>query len=148
MNTILYIRFAFAVVLILSGITGIAISQTQPYNNSDANVTHDEWTDGHEDVTIQNVSHYFSRIGTFIIGDDPNDPGAGPLFTGLLVAGFGILVMGTSQAGLVASGTMAVIVVAALSAPAGTGFLPPWLYGVIVLVIAFVAGVIYVRMVR
>jgi len=141
-----YIRFVFAVVLILSGITGIAISQTQPYNNSDANVTHDEWTDGHEEVTIQNVSHYISRVGTFIIGSDPNDPGAGPLFTGLLVAGFGILVMGTSQAGLVASGTMAVIVVAVLSA--GTGLLPPWLYGVIVLMIAFVGGVIYVRAVR
>lgn len=123
-----------------------AAQAEQPYNTSDGNVSHGNWTDGHEDVTVENVSHYVSRVGTFVVGEDPDDPGAGPIVTGLIVGLVAVSAMGTSRSGLVASGTMAVVVAGVLSTQAM--MLPKWLYGAILLLISLVAGILYVRSLR
>jgi hypothetical protein len=59
-----------------------------------------------------------------------------------------VVLLGTSRSGLIASGTMSVLVAAGLAAPSGAGLLPRWLYGVVVMLVALVAGVLYVRTVR
>jgi hypothetical protein len=143
-------RAVLALVVCLASLSmlGAAVAQEQPYNNSSGNTSIDNWTEGHETVDLENVTHYVSRVGTFVIGDAPGDAGAGPVFVGILVGALAVSAMGTSRAGLVASGTMAVIVVAGLSAPLGAGLLPSWLYGTVVLIVALVAGVLYIRMVR
>jgi len=82
------------------------------------------------------------------VGEDPTDPGVGPIFVGLMVGTMGLTVLGQSRAGLVSSSTMAVVTIAALSAPQGAGLLPRWLYGTVVMLIALIAGIIYVRMMQ
>jgi len=127
---------------------GVAVAQEQPYGDKNNTTGREHWTDGHDEVTLENVTHYVSRVGTFVVGNDPTDPGIGPIFVGLIVGAMSIQLIGQSRPGLVASGTMAVLTVAALSAPAGTALLPRWLYGTAVLLMALIAGVIYIRMMR
>jgi hypothetical protein len=133
--------------LAMTGV-GVADAQEQPYGNETANASDDGWTEGHRDVTLANVTHYVSRVGTFFVGEDPSDAGVGPIFTGLVVGVFSVVLLGTSRSGLIASGTMSVLVAAGLAAPSGAGLLPRWLYGVVVMLVALVAGVLYVRTVR
>ena len=143
------------IVLVLILASGIAVGQsgesdnrTVPYEEWDDNVTHQNWTDDREDPTLSNATHYLTRVGTFVIGDDPNDPGVGPIFTGVLVGAFFMSVLGTSRSGVVASGTMGIMVIAALSTSTGAGLLPRWVYGVAILLIGMAAGIIYTRMIR
>lgn len=141
------VRWLLVVLLLLAGVGGVA-AQEQPYGDANNTTGRENWTDGHQDVTLVNVTHYISRVGTFVVGNDPSDPGVGPIFVGLIVGAMALQLIGQSRSGLVASGTMAVVTIAALSAPAGAGLLPRWLYGSVVMLIALVAGVIYVRMMR
>jgi hypothetical protein len=126
----------------------IAVAQEQPYGNESNETGRENWTDNRTEVDLENTSHYIARVGTFVVGEDPTDPGVGPIFVGLLVGLMGLTVLGQSRAGLIASVTMGVVTVGALSAPQGAGFLPRWLYGTVVLLVALVAGIIYVRMMR
>jgi hypothetical protein len=144
------VRALLALVVCLASLSmlGAAVAQEKPYQNESNDTSLQNWTDGHRDVDLENVTHYVSRVGTFIIGDDPNDGGVGPIFAGILVGALAVAAMGTSRAGLVASGTMAVVVTAGLAGPLGAGLLPGWLYGVMVMLIALIAGVVYIRMMR
>jgi hypothetical protein len=123
-----------------------AAAQAEPYGNETATANDDDWTDDRSTVDLVNVSHYVSRVGTFVVGSDPGDPGAGPLLTGLLALGLSLATLGTSRAGVVASGAAGIVVVAALAD--GAGLLPGWLYGVAVLTVALLGAGIYTRLLR
>jgi len=138
----------FVAAVLLAACAGAVAGAEQPYGNESNETGYDQWTEGSEDVTLTNVTHYVSRVGTLVVGDDPTDPGVGPIFVGLIIGAMSIQLMGQSRTGLIASGTMAVFTIAALSAPLGAGFLPRWLYGSVVMLIALIAGVVYVRMMR
>jgi hypothetical protein len=125
---------------------GVADAQTVPYGNESADEGRDGWTDGREEWDARNVAHYVSRVTGFFVGDVPGDPGAGPLLVGLMASGVVVSQMGTSRAGYVAGGTMGVLTAAALSGAAA--LLPYWAYGVVMMIVAFVCGVVYIRMVR
>jgi hypothetical protein len=141
-------RAALIALLLLSLAAGAAAAQEEPYANETNDTGLDNWTQNRTQVDVVNVSHYISRVGTFVVGRHPGDPGIGPMFVGMMVAVMGVTVLGQSKAGLVAGGTMGVFTVAALSAPLGAGLLPRWLYGVVVMLIAFVVGVVYIRVMR
>ncbi|WP_136602219.1 hypothetical protein [Salinigranum halophilum] len=132
--------------LALGGAAGVS-AQEVPYNNS-TSTPDGNWTDDHGDVTLTNVSHYVSRVSSFVVGNDPADAGVGAIFMGVVVGAISVSALGTSRAGLVASGTMTVLVTATLAAPLGAGFMPSWLFGVVVALIGLVAGVIFIRMLR
>jgi len=135
-----------AAALVLLAPAAAAGNRTVLYNNSTGTLTYGNWTDGHANVTIENLSNYVSRIGPFVIGENPSDSGAGPIITGLMVGMFALAVLGRSRSGFIASGTMAVVVFAALSLQAA--LLPRWVYGTAIMLMAFIAGVIYIRVVR
>lgn len=141
-------KLLFVAAVLLAAAVGAVAGAEQPYGNQSNDTVEENWTEGHEEPTLTNMTHYVSRIGTFVVGDDPTDPGIGPIFVGLIVGAMSIQLMGQSRTGLIASGTMAVFAIAALSAPLGAGFLPRWLYGSVVMLIALIAGVVYVRMMR
>jgi len=138
----------FVAAILLAACAGAAAGAEVPYGGESNETGEENWTEGHEEVTLSNMTHYISRIGTFVVGDDPTDPGVGPIFVGLIIGAMSIQLMGQSRTGLIASGTMAVFAIAALSAPLGAGFLPRWLYGSVVMLIALIAGVVYIRMMR
>lgn len=143
-------REVVLMVLVVSAVllVPVAAAQDVPYGGENNTTGNENWTDGHTKADLENVSHYVALVGTFVVGEDPSDPGVGPIFIGLLVGLMGITMLGQSRAGLTASTTMAVVAFGALSAPQGAGFLPRWLYGTVALLIAMIAGVIYVRMMR
>jgi hypothetical protein len=145
-------RRAVAVLLALSCLglllAPAAAQQEEPYAGESNDTGRANWTDGHENVTMRNTTHYLARVGVFVVGDSPSDPGAGPLFVGLVVAGMAVTVLGQSRAGLVASGSMGVVTVAALSAVGGAELLPRWLYGTVVMALGLVLAAVYIRVMR
>lgn len=136
-----------ASLLFVSMTLGASAQQAGPlYNNSTAAPDSGNWTEGHGDVTLENVSYYVAAAGSFLIGDHPDDGGAAPLFAGMIVGGVVVSYLGTSGAGLVAGASMGMVSIAALSQTAG--LLPKWMYGVAVLFVAFVGAIIYIRGLR
>jgi len=141
--TYLGILIAVIAILLLVG-TQEAQSQVTPiYNNSTPDVDNETWFQG-EDVTINSFGVMLTRIGTFVIGD--TDSGAGPFFTGLLVAGLLVGIVGPSRVGIVAGGMLGTVTAAALAGPTAVG--PTWVYGVVVMLVGFLTAVVYLRMVR
>lgn len=144
-------RLIFAIITVflslgLLGATEVAwASQPTPiYNNTTPDVDNESWLSGNENLTINSFGVMLTRIGTFVIGD--TDSGAGPFFTGLLVAGLLAGIVGPSRVGLVAGGMLGVVTAAALSGPIAIG--PTWVYGVVVMLVGFLTAIVYLRMMR
>lgn len=142
-------RSTIAAALLLvfaASFVGAAAEETprKPYGDHDGNVSYVDWTEDREEVTVENVTHYVSRVGAFVIGDDPEDPTTGAIFTGLLVTFFSLGVVGTSRAGLTASCTMGIAVAALLSD--GIGLFPRWVYGVLVMLLGLIVAVVALRL--
>lgn len=135
-----------AAALVAAGVGLAEADAEHPYNGSDGNVSQDDWADNRTEVDPRNVSHYVSRVQTFMVGDADGDPGAGPLLTGLLVGAMSLAMLGSSRAGLAASGTVGVLATASLSQSAG--LLPSWAFGVAMMAIGLLGGIVFIRMVR
>jgi hypothetical protein len=131
-------KLVIASLVLLPAVMGLGAADPElPYNDSTPQGTeYDNWTENRTEPDLVNVSHYVSRLGPAVVGGVPGDAGSGGLALGLAVSAFGLLYLGQSRAGVVASGTLAVLTVAALSAPGGAGLLPRWLYGVAVMLVA------------
>lgn len=136
---------AFVVLLGLLATPAVAQQVTPIYNGS-GTPDNDSWLDNRTDPTADNVTNFLTRVGTFVIGDVDGDAAAGPLFTGLLVGLLVIGLAGTTRTGLVGGGMIGVITTAVLSESAGV--LPEWAYGVTVMIIGLVVGIVYIRMMR
>jgi len=141
--------------LLLGAFSGGVVAQTETENNSTlpdyyenaSNDTgQDTWMDGRQDPTIANVTHYVSRLQTFVIGGGVSAQGgigsAGALLTGGLVIlvslGGGAGTQGGAPGG-------AALGVAMLSVLSGLGLLPSWMYAVFLLLLALVLVAAFLR---
>lgn len=133
-----------ATALLLPAAAGTAVAQnnTSLYNQTPA-ADGEVWLEGREDPDISNVTGMLGRLGTFVVGHDPSDPGAGPIITGMLVAGVVIGIGGTNRAGVTAGAVLGIAAIAVLSQ--GAGLFPFWLYGATMIVIGLVAAALVVR---
>lgn len=138
---------ALLVVLAVSVLLAAPVAaQERPYENESNETGWDDWTEGHEDPTMANATHYVSRVGSFFVGEDPDDPGLGPILVGIISGLYVLTLLGQNKAGVIASGTSGVIVIAALSAAGGAGLMPRWVYGVVMMAVSLVLAVMFVRL--
>lgn len=122
---------------------GTVYAVTPIYNSSNTSVSNSSWMAGRTDPTIDNVSTFITRVGTFVIGDSSSDSGAGPLIVGLLVGMSIIGYMGTSRSGIVAGGTVGVIAAATLTK---VSLAPGWIFGVVIMLTGLVLAIAYLRL--
>jgi len=118
----------------------------EPYNNTTVDPNADSWMDGIGPPSIESFAQMLSRIGAFVVGTDPSDPGLGPLLTALMVGGVVLGLVGTSRSGAVASATVGVTTLAVLTL--GAGMVPTWLYGSVVVILGLMATAVFLRLVR
>lgn len=102
------------------------VSDKAPYyENETTDVGNESWTDGRENATADNIMHYATRLGSFVVGGDGSS--SGPLLMGMIVLGGILGVTIGSGVGIVGGG---VIAVAALFAVVAIDIAPAWFYAV------------------
>jgi hypothetical protein len=121
--------------------------QAPYYEDETAEVDNRSWTYGHRAPTLANVTHYLTRVGTFIVGNEPAQGGgyAGPLIL-MLVFGGGILgsIAGTGVGPIGG----AVLLVTGSAGLVGINLAPVWLYPVVIIIVGGIATMITLRAIR
>lgn len=118
------------------------------YNNSSTAVANESWTEGHEEPTLANFTHYLTRVGGFVIGDGGSAQGGGSansMIVGLLFMGaFGAVAVGGrfGSVGGVVMGT------AAIGGLATASIIPTWLYPVVLFAVGGIASIVAIRTFR
>jgi hypothetical protein len=134
--------------LAASVVVPTAAGQSTPapyYNNSTTDVPNETWMDGREDATLDNTTHYLTRVVSFVIGGGVGAQGggaAGPLVAGLSVFGVVLGVVARGRTGSVGGGVMAIVAAAAL---VSAGFAPTWMYAVVVIALGLVLAGVFIR---
>lgn len=130
-----------AIGLIASSAGAVNNTTANPYNNTTPVVDNGSWMQGREDPTLDNSTHFVTRIGTFILGNNGGSA-VGSLLIGLLVMGFIGAAAGGSRFGVVAG---AVIGMAAVAGLVEAGFAPVWTYGVLLFILGILATIVWRR---
>jgi hypothetical protein len=125
------------------------ISDKAPYyaNESPA-IANQSWIAGRSEATLPNMTSYLTDIGTFVIGGGVAAQGggsAGALLTGLVVAGVFVLAIGRAPVGSVGGTVLSVSVGGALTF---VGLAPQWMYGLLVVPVAFVFATLLINNLR
>lgn len=131
---------------------GTNVSDEAPYYaNQTPSVKNESWMDGRENATLDNVFHYASRFGTFVIGsgsdstnvDDPRS--AGPLLVGVVLLG---AIMGTAVGSGVGSVGGGVLSMVGLFGLVAVDVAPTWVYAVGLFGLGIVLSAVFKRAVR
>lgn len=122
------------------------VSDVAPYyENESTQVDNQSWMNGRQNATLDNIVHYATRIGPFIIGGTGTSAQGGgyvgPAMISLFFLGFILSMLLSSRAGVVGSVTIAI---AAGGGLASAGVAPGWLFAVAL----FVVGAILARVIR
>lgn len=122
------------------------VSDIAPYyENQTATPDVANWTDGRRDPTLANMTHYLSRIPSFVLGSGGEAQGGGSattlVFSVLLLGGV-IGVATGSGVGAVGGVVLGVVGVAGF---ASTALLPAWLYVVLLFVVGGALAAVAIR---
>lgn len=140
-----------ATVAILTLALAPAAAQTtvEPmYNTTPTGIVDNStWMDGRDNASIHNVSSFVADLPAFIVGSGTGSQGSIPsaLLTGLLVFGAVVSLTGTSRVGAVAGGVIGSSAAAAL---VEINLAPQWTLLVILVPIAILLAVAYIRVTR
>lgn len=146
-------RWLAAGLLLVATLVGVAApavadntSDAAPYyENNTTHVDNESWMAGREDPTLDNVLHYATRVGGFVIGlGDTTASGtaAGTLAFGLIIAGaMGGTLMG-SGVGPVGGSVLGLIGLAGLIS---VGLAPAWTLAVSLVAVGIVLTLVVVR---
>lgn len=149
------VRWLLAALLALSAlaVTGVAtganVSDKAPYyDNQSDQVRNETWMDNRTEPTLDNTTHYLTRVGGFVIGQQPAQGGVGPAGVMLLsLVLFGSFV-GLSEGRSVGPIGGAVLAVALASGVATVGLAPHWIYAVVIMGLGLVLAAVAIRIFR
>jgi len=122
------------------------VSDVAPYyEGNTSEVNNESWMSGRENATLDNIVHYATRIGPFVIGGTGAEAQGGgyvgPAMVSLFIMGFILSMLLSSRAGVVGSVTIAI---ASAGGLANAGVAPGWIFAVVL----FVVGMILARVIR
>lgn len=117
------------------------------YNSTTPAVDNQSWTHGHREPTLQNVTHYLTRVGGFVVGDQPAQGGgfAGPLILMLVLGG---AFVGSTLGGGVGPVGGSVLFVTGVSGLVTANVAPAWSYPVIIFVFGAIVSMVVIRTFR
>lgn len=126
------------------------VSEKAPYyNGTTPDVNNESWMAGREDPSLDNVTHFVTRLGPFVIGSGTTAQGgvgmAGPMVLGLVVAGLLLAGGANPRVGVVGG---AVLFMGSVGALATVGLFPSWLYAVALFSIGLVSATVLIRALR
>lgn len=131
-------------------VSTVSVEEKAPYyaNHSNESAGVESWMDGREDPTLANVTHYLTRVPSFLVGTGSMSGGSGPVGTvlsGLIVlAAFLGTTIGT-PVGPVGGTTVSMIALAGLTS---VGMLPEWLFAVALFGVGLVATKVFISIYR
>lgn len=115
------------------------------YENQSADVQNETYMEDRKNATLDNVTHFITRIGTFVIGSGQAQGGVGPISSWIIaLLGFGVFlaaIVGT-DVGPVGGATLGLAAAAGL---AGAAIAPIWIYGLGVFVVGIVVATAFIR---
>jgi len=123
------------------------LNETAPYYaNNSSQVNQSAWFAGYENVSLDSIAGMATRLGPFIIGTGPVIPGgvgyAGPIITGLVVAGVFLGSVAGTGMGSEAGSVVALVTVYGLIE---VGLAPAWIKVVVLFLIGTVTAVVVIR---
>lgn len=137
---------AVAGALFLSLFAGVSAVSAAPnnttvapyYENQSTMVDNESWMDGRTEPTLDNQTHYLTRMSSFVIGERQAQGGgwAGILLTAIVALGVMIGATVGANLGLVGGATLSVISIRAL---VGAGLAPPWIMAVALILLGIAA---------
>lgn len=121
-------------------------TNTTYYGNASTDVANESWLAGKENATLDDQVSLLTRLSTMVVGSgDTTQGGGGP--AGVLV--FGFVLLGGVVAGVARSDTGAVggsaLAVAAAGGIVELGFVPRWMWAVVLLGIGVVLATAFLR---
>lgn len=129
--------------------TNQSIQDKAPYyRNQSTTVDSESWMAGRNNATLDNVIHYATRIGTFVIGNQQMAGGvgyAGPLVLGLVILGVFMGALAGTRPGSVGGGVLAIIIAGGL---VDAGLAPQWMFAIVLFALGAVGTSVYLRSVR
>lgn len=135
--------------LTLSALAAVAASSSaaaQELYENNTSVDNSTWMHNATDVTLSNVTKFVGRTSSYVIGSNPGDPAANAAFSGIVIGGLVIGILGRSRAGVVAGAVAGVSTLAVLSE--STGLAPSWMYPAALLLIGVLGAAVYIRRTR
>lgn len=120
------------------------VSKNSTYYNGTPTVENESWMEGREDPTLDNQTAMLTRLSTFIIGTGGGGdlPDLGLILTGFVVFGLVGGVVAGSGGGAVAGAVLGVVAAGSLSR---TGFLPEWIYVLVLMAVGIILTAAWLR---
>lgn len=126
------------------------ISDVAPYyeDNSTSEVRNESWMANRQSPTLDNTTHYLTRVGGFVIGSAPAQGGVGPAGIMLLsLTLFGAFI-GAGEGRTLGPIGGSVLAVVLASSVATIGLAPHWIYAVMVFALGLVLAAVSMRLFR
>lgn len=117
------------------------------YENETDDVDNESWMSGREDATLENVTHFATRFGTFVIGNDADstDSASSSLVLGLIILGAMIGATAGAGVGLVGGGILAI---ASLFGIIAIDLAPEWFFAVALFLVGVLLSAVAKRQLR
>jgi len=132
------------IVSVTASVAGFVNPPGPYYNNSSNETGADGWVTFDTPITFADMGELLGRLGSFVIGTNPDDPAVGPLITGIFVMGMVVATTGSSRSGVVGGVVLGVATVAVLAQ--GLALAPAWVYGAVVFVIGIIGAALLIQL--
>lgn len=143
------VSIAFTTAVFLSSPTAAQLSNNSTYyDNHSSQVDNESWMQGRERPTLDNFTHYSTRVVGFYIGQEEAQDGVGPagaMLLSLLIFGALLRGMDDRQVGPVAG---VVLAIALAFAVVTASLAPNWIYAVGLFGIGLVLSAVVIRLLR
>lgn len=124
-------------------------TNTTYYGNASTDVANESWLAGKENATLEDQVSLLTRLPTMIIGSGGTTQGgggpAGVLVFGFVLMGVGFAAIGRSSTGAVGGAALAIMLAGGI---VELGFVPEWMWAVVLLGIGLVLTAAVLRATR
>lgn len=124
-------------------------TNTTYYGNASTDVANESWLAGKENATLEDQVSLLTRLPTMIVGSGGTTQGgggpAGVLVFGFVLLGVGVAAVGRASTGAVGGATLSIMLAGGI---VELGFVPRWMWAVVLLGIGLVLTAAVLRATR
>jgi len=124
-------------------------TNTTYYGNASTDVANESWLAGKENATLEDQVSLLTRLSTMVVGSGGTTQGgggpAGVLVFGFVLLGVGVAAVGRASTGAVGGATLSIMLAGGI---VELGFVPRWMWAVVLLGIGLVLTAAVLRATR